>query len=498
LDIAQQSQHNLRTQAYEHLQRVPMSYFDDHSRTSMVSLLSDDINQIEHVFFACWEGVQLVVAAIALCVLYFVYLSPAYALLIMLSIPALILGSLWLQKYAEPTLHESAHAFNRLRSSLVENLDGIDTIKSFTAEQEELNRIAHRSRVYYEKQQQLVAFTAAYRPIFEFVVMGVTVITLIGSTAAVSSGLTIGTFFLLIMATRQLLWPLTQFGRVLEMAQSGWTSCRRAFELLDTLTEVQDVGAPLVKEEVKGEIVLDDVQFSHVQGISVLRNVNLCIPAGKTVGIVGLTGSGKTTVVKLLLRLYEPDHGALYLDGRALTEYRIRDLRSHIALVSQDAFFFNGTITENITLGSPNVEFAAIENAARAAQADAFIASQPQGYDTVVGERGLRLSAGQRQRLAIARAILKDAPILVLDEATSNIDNNTQALIQRELAAMRRGKTTIIIAHRLTTVNHSDLIYVLRDGHVEQQGTHTELLTEDGLYARLWALQIADEALGTG
>jgi ATP-binding cassette subfamily B protein len=166
--------------------------------------------------------------------------------------------------------------------------------------------------------------------------------------------------------------------------------------------------------------------------------------------------------------------------------------------VSQDAFFFNGTITENITLGSPNVEFAAIENAARAAQADAFIASQPQGYDTVVGERGLRLSAGQRQRLAIARAILKDAPILVLDEATSNIDNNTQALIQRELAAMRRGKTTIIIAHRLTTVNHSDLIYVLRDGHVEQQGTHTELLTEDGLYARLWALQIADEALGTG
>src|SRR5262249_6425202 len=326
-----------------------------------------------------------------------------------LSIPALVLGSLFLQKYAEPTFKESAQAFNRLRSSLVENLDGIDTIKSFTAEQEELNRITHHSHAYYEKKQQSEAFTAAYRPIFEFIVMGATVVTLLGSTAAVSSGLTIGTFFLLIMATRMLLWPLTQFGRVLEMAQNGWTSCRRASELLDTPTEVQDVGAPLAKEEVKGEIVLDDVQFSHVPGIPVLRNVNLRIPAGKTVGIVGLTGSGKTTVVKLLLRLYEPDHGVLYLDGRALTEYRMRDLRSQIALVSQDSFFFNGTITENITLGSPNAEFATVEQAAHAANADEFIASQLQGYDTVVGERGLRLSAGQRQRLAISHAFLKDA-----------------------------------------------------------------------------------------
>ena len=266
-------------------------------------------------------------------------------------------------------------------------------------------------------------------------------------------------------------------------------SIARVMDLLDTPIAIHPGEKSLPLAEIKGAVSLNDITFAYNQREPVIKNLSLNIPAGQTIAIVGATGSGKSTLVKLLLRLYEVQSGEITLDGEDIKDIVLWDLRRGIGLVSQDVFLFHGTVRENISYGSPDATSRQIQEAAKIAEAEQFITELPQGYDTIVGERGQKLSGGQKQRIAIARAVLKDPPILVLDEATSAVDNETEAAIARSLERITQNRTTIAIAHRLSTIRHSDCIYVMEYGQLIEQGTHEELLGKNGLYAGLWQVQ---------
>ncbi|NKC12053.1 MAG: ATP-binding cassette domain-containing protein [Gammaproteobacteria bacterium] len=497
-DAAHKAQHRLRIEAYQHMQCVEMAYFDTSDRGGLVTSLSDDINQLEHVIFAGWEGLRIATNGLALCILFGVILGPAYPLLVVAGAPLVILVSVAMQRWVGPFASAAREETHRLNSRLSSNFEGIATVRSFTAEGEQLKRVSETSTAYLDRSRKVAALASTYRPAFEVIVIGATVITiLVGAAAAVSNVLSPGMFFLLVMGTRLLLWPLTQFGRVLEMAQRGWTSITNTCLMLEAPREPIDTGEPLPIESVSGGVVFENVHFSHVPDVPVLTGINLKVEAGKTTAIIGATGCGKTTLVKLLLRFYDLDQGAIRLDtteiaATEIADCRVRDLRAAIAVISQDVFLFTGTIAENISLGSPHADLTEIQEAARVAEAHEFIEALPESYDTIIGEQGRTLSGGQRQRLSIARAVLKDAPLLILDEATSHVDNRTQAQIQQALARLRMGRTMIVIAHRLTTVSGADTIYVLKDGQVLEHGNHRQLLDCDGLYARLWKLQVPD------
>ena len=312
---------------------------------------------------------------------------------------------------------------------------------------------------------------------------------LYGGVQAASGALAVGTYSVLVFITQRLLWPLTRLGQTFDLYQRAMASITRVMDLLDTKIEINSGDNSLAVSNIKGEISLNNITFAYNQREPVIKNLSLHIPAGQTIAIVGATGSGKSTLVKLLLRLYEIKSGSIILDRQDIRDIVLWDLRRGIGLVSQDVFLFHGTVRENISYGSPDATLTQIVEAATIAEADEFIHELPQGYDTVVGERGQKLSGGQKQRIAIARAILKDPPILILDEATSAVDNETEAAIARSLEKITQNRTTIAIAHRLSTIRHSDCIYVMDYGQLIEAGTHEELLARNGAYASLWRVQ---------
>jgi ATP-binding cassette subfamily B protein len=321
------------------------------------------------------------------------------------------------------------------------------------------------------------------------ILLGFTALLLYGGMEAVAGTLSVGTYSVLVFLTQRLLWPLTRLGETLDQYQRAMASTNRVMNLLDTPIEMHSGDISLPVDQVKGHLELRDVTFAYNGRTPVIQNLFLNIPAGKTIAIVGSTGSGKSTLVKLLLRLYEIQGGTITLEGIELRQLKLKDLRSCIGLVSQDVFLFHGTVAENITYGTFDGTLAEIIEAAKIGEAHDFIMQLPQGYDTIVGERGQKLSGGQRQRIAIARAVLKNPPILILDEATSAVDNETEAAIQRSLEKITVNRTTIAIAHRLSTVRNADCIYVMERGKLVEQGRHEELLERQGIYASLWRVQ---------
>jgi ATP-binding cassette, subfamily B, bacterial len=313
--------------------------------------------------------------------------------------------------------------------------------------------------------------------------------------------ITVGELVLFAMMTERLLWPLTRLGTTVDDYERAKASARRAFGLLDTEPAIQERETPEPLSRARGEVVFDHVEFRYARGRAdepVLRGVSFGVAPGETLGIAGPTGAGKSTIIKLLLRFYDVSGGAVRLDGHDVRDLALADLRRNIALVSQDIYLFHGTIRENIAYSS-DVPLEEVERAARLAQLHDFVASLPQGYDTLVGERGVKLSGGQRQRLSIARAIVKDAPVLILDEATSSVDTETERAIQQNLRTLTRGRTALIIAHRLSTIRNADRILVLRDGQVAEEGHHDDLIARGGTYADLWHVQAGEleEALET-
>jgi ATP-binding cassette subfamily B protein len=357
-------------------------------------------------------------------------------------------------------------------------------------------RVEADSASYRDANRVAIRFSTAFNPLIRMAVLaGFTMTLLVGGRAALRGDLEIGVFSMLVYMTQRLLWPLTDLGETLDLYQRAMASCRRIFGLLRAEPQIVP-GARDLPQPVRGAVRFEDVRFAYDSSPSeVLRGLSIDVPAGETHAIVGATGSGKSTVVKLLLRLYEPTGGRITLDGEPIDELTFTSLRGATGLVAQDVFLFHGTVRENLTYGRPDATDEEVRRAAALAEADTFIEAMPHGFDTVVGERGQKLSGGQRQRLTIARAILRDPAVLILDEATSAVDNETEAAIQRSLAKVSAGRTTIVIAHRLSTVRHAHRIHVMEAGRVVEAGTHEELVTLGGLYAALWRVQTGEADL---
>lgn len=489
-NLAQNIQHDLRIKTYSHLQDLELAYFEERSTGSLMAILNDDINQLERFLdVGVNEIIQVTVTVIIIGAAFFV-LAPSVAWWAVLPMPFIVWGSIWFKKFLAPRYAEVRETVSLLSGQLSNNLSGITTIKSFTAETYEVGRITRNSDAYKIKNTKAIAFSAAFVPLIRIIVfIGFVATLLLGGLEAVNGRLPVGTYSIMVLLTQRLLWPLTRLGQTLDLYQRSMASTNRVINLLDTPITIHTGNKPLYIESVKGELELQNVTFAYQENFPVIQNIYLKIPAGKTIGIVGSTGSGKSTIGKLLLRFYEVKTGKITLDGIEINQINLQDLRRAIGLVSQDIFLFHGTVAENIRYGSFDATFSEIIAAAKIAEADNFINKLPQGYDTIVGERGQKLSGGQRQRIALARAVLKNPPILILDEATSAVDNETEAAIQKSLEKITQNRTTIVIAHRLSTIRNADCIYVMEHGKIVEFGRHEELLEKSGIYASLWQVQ---------
>lgn len=489
-NLAQAIQHDLRLDAYGHLQSLELAYFEDRSTGGLMSILNDDINQLERFLdVGANDIIQVTTTAIVIGTAFYI-LAPDVAWMTIVPIPFILWGSITFQRLLAPRYADVREQASLINSQLANNLTGITTIKSFTSQEYEVGRIAAQSQAYQVSNKRAIALSAAFVPLIRMIILlAFTGILLYGGMDVVSGRLAVGTYSVLVFLTQRLLWPLTSLGQTLDLYQRAMASTHRVFQLLDTPLEMHPGDIALPIQQVRGELVLHDVTFAYHDRTPVIQNLSLHIPAGKTIAIVGSTGSGKSTLVKLFLRLYEVQGGTITLDGIELQQIQLQDLRRAIGLVSQDVFLFHGTVRENIAYGSFDATLAEVMAAAEIAEAHEFIEQLPQGYDTMVGERGQKLSGGQQQRIAIARAILKNPPILILDEATSAVDNETEAAIQRSLEKITQNRTTIAIAHRLSTVRNADCIYVMEYGKLVEQGTHEELLQKQGIYAGLWRVQ---------
>lgn len=493
-NLAQTIQHELRLDAYAHLQELELAYFEERSTGGLMSILSDDINQLERFLdVGANDLIQVATTVIIIGGAFFI-LAPSVAWMAMLPMPFILWGSIAFQRLLAPRYAAVREKVSLLNSQLANNLSGITTIKSFTTEAYEVGRIQILSQAYRHSNERAIALSAAFVPLIRIIILlGFSATLLFGGLEAANGRLSVGTYSVLVFLTQRLLWPLTRLGETLDQYQRAMASTNRVMNLLDTPIAIQSTSSPLhpsTPSPFRGELMLHDVTFAYHDRTPVIRNLSLQIPAGKTIAIVGSTGSGKSTLVKLLLRFYEIQAGSITLDGVDVRSLDLQKLRQAIGLVSQDVFLFHGTVWENIAYGTVNASPAAVMAAAKVAEAHDFIQQLPQGYDTIVGERGQKLSGGQRQRLAIARAVLKDPPILILDEATSAVDNETEAAIQRSLEHITQNRTTIAIAHRLSTVRNADRIYVMEQGKLVEQGRHEELLDQAGTYASLWRVQM--------
>jgi len=489
-NLAQSVQHDFRLDAYSHIQELEMAWFSDQSKGELMSILNDDINQLERFLDkGANELLQVGTTVVAISAIFF-YISPAIAIYSIIPIPVIIWGSFRFQSRIGPRYAEVRKEVGLLNSLLSNNLSGISTIKSFTSEELEVERVRAASQAYREANRSAIRLSAAFVPLIRMAILvGFTATLLHGGFLTLNEEMSVASYSVMIFMMQRLLWPLTRLGETFDLYQRAMVSTTRVLNLLGTEIKIVEGGKELDVNKVKGRINFQNVDFAYPEREQVISGFSLDIKSGTTQAIVGPTGSGKTTVIRLLLRFYDPSSGQISLDGDDIKDLKVKSLRSAISLVTQTITLFPGTVMQNIAYGKKGATDEEIVEAAKVAEAHAFVMGLPDGYETQIGEGGHKLSGGQRQRLSIARAVLKDAPILVLDEATSSVDNETEEALQKSLAVISKNRTTIVIAHRLSTIRHSDSIMVLDEGKVVELGSHDELLDNNSQYARLWNVQ---------
>ena len=486
--VAQGIQHKLRVEGYKHLQGLELSYFEDKSTGNLISILNDDVNQLERFLDGGINTLLQVMTTVIVIGGIFFSLSPMVAIFSFIPVPLILIGSFYYQRKIAPRYKEVREQAGLLSDLLNTNILGMATIKSYTAENSEVERLKKKSLNYLEANKEAIKLSSSFSPLIRMVVLLGFLFTLVlGGYYTTTGSLEVGSYSVLVFMTQRLLWPLTSLGATFDLYQRAMASTRRIFKLMDTQPQIIE-GNDNIIEDIK-KINFDNVHFSYDNEKKILKNINLEINKGNTIGLVGPTGSGKSSLVKLLLRFYDISKGEILFNDKQLQGLKFKDIRNLFSYVGQEVFLFNGTVEENIRFGAQDKRIDEIKDAAKKAWIHEFIESLPKGYQTFIGERGQKLSGGQKQRLSLARAILKNSPIFIFDEATSAVDNETEALIQKSLQELTKTKTTVIIAHRLSTVVNADNIIVLDEGEIVETGTHKNLLKNGHLYSKLWQVQ---------
>lgn len=491
-NVAQGVQHGLRVDLYAHVQSLPLAYFENASSGGLLTILNEDVNQLERFLN---EGVndliQVSFSSLAVGAIFF-YLTPAVAGVALLPVPLILIGAFYFQRRLASRYLDVREKASLLTGVVSNNLAGISTIKAFVGQTHELERVTKHSQMYQDANVQTIRVASAITPVIRMAVLVGFVATLyVGGTMTLAGELDVGSYSMLVFLTQRLLWPLTRLANMTDLYQRSSASAKRALDLLQVPVEPRPSSARPLDTPVRGEIKIEGLKLRYGD-FWALRGVDLQVPAGSSCALVGSTGSGKSSLLKVLLGFYAPTEGKILLDDQDLQTLDVDDLRRCIGFVNQDPFLTQGSIAQNIGYGSFDASRPEIEVAAANAEARAFIDQIPKGFDASVGERGQRLSGGQKQRLAIARALVKKPAVLVFDEATSAVDNDTEAAIARSLAKVTKSRTTIMVAHRLSTIRFADQICVMEQGRIIERGTHEELLARSGRYLQLWKLQTGE------
>ena len=487
-NIAQDLQHSMRTETFSKTLDLDLSFFENKSSGRLMAILNDDVNQMEN--FLNEAANRLIQTATTVIVIgaTFLYISPLVAIFAFIPIPVIVFGSYKFVQRIGERYSKIRNNVESLNAHLSNSITGILTVKSFNREKKEYKRIDLASDEVKTANYDAIKLSAAFIPIIRVAILfGFTATLLIGGFLALDGQIKVGMYSVMLFITQRLLWPLTELGMIFDSFQKAMASFRRIMNLRNTNPTINDGETELIKLENK--ISFENLNFEYVKDFPVLKNINIEIKKGKTTAIVGSTGSGKSTLIKLILRFYEKNSGKILFDDHEIESLSLESIRNKIGLVSQDVFLFEGSVFENIAYGNIEANSEQVWNAAKLSESDRFINELPDKENTIVGERGQKLSGGQRQRISIARAILKNPEILILDEATSAVDNETEAAIQESLETLKEGRTVIAIAHRLSTIRNADLIYVLEDGLIVEEGTHDQLLGNNNVYAKLWDVQ---------
>jgi len=484
---------DLRRDLYHTLQRLPLRWYDSRATGDIITRVIDDVTAMERVLIdGVEQGIVGILQIIGVGVFLF-WLNAKLAAWMLLPMPVLFAGVIWYTMTARFRYRDQRRAASAMNSLLLDNLQGIRQIKSYAREETELDRFSKSAKLVGETQLVIMRTWAWYVSTMTFFgALGGAIVLYVGGSDVLAGTMKLGDLVTFSLFASMFYEPVRSLHQINQLYQAGRASSERVAEILDAATEKYGERSAQPIMRAKGQIDYRHVEFSYRPDVPALHGINLAVKPGQCVALVGPTGAGKSTLVSLLSRFYEATSGEILLDGRNVADISLRELREQIGVVSQETFLFNGTIIDNLRFGRPEATRAEIEEMARAACVHDFVAALPEGYETHVGERGVKLSVGEKQRISIARALLKNPPVLILDEATASVDTSTEQLIQQALRRLLAGRTSFVIAHRLSTVRHADTILVLQKGSILERGTHDELLARNGLYAKLCRAQHTD------